>query len=64
MASCGNLTTRAIETETEAEAELCRQWGNSLPTRSRLDTKQSQADDQEAYAAFALSCPDWKHLIP
>lgn len=46
------------------EAELCRQWGGSLPTRSRSDTEQTKGEIQRAYAAFSLACPDWKHLIP
>lgn len=64
ISGCGISTTPVIETETATEAELCRQWGDKLPTRSRLDTKQTQDEIQAAYAAFALSCPNWIHLIP
>ena len=64
LTACGNTTTRAIETETDTEAELCRQWGNSLATRSRHDTGQTKDEIQAGYATFGLSCPNWKHLIP
>ncbi|MDE4303636.1 hypothetical protein PXK30_09535 [Phaeobacter gallaeciensis] len=56
--------TRAIETETEVEAEMCRQWGNSLATRSRQDTTRTKGEIQNGYAVFALSCLNWTHLIP
>ena len=46
------------------EAELCRQWGGSLPTRSRQDTAQTAAEIQQGYAVFSLACPDFGHLVP
>ena len=62
MTGCANMRVPAGGTETGAE--LCRQWGKSLPTRSRQDTQQTSEEIQEAYAAFSLSCPEWAHLIP
>lgn len=47
-----------------SSAEICRQLGANLPTRSHEDTLQTQDEIQRAYAAFALTCPDWVHLIP
>ncbi len=64
MTSCGNSMTRAIETETAAEAEICRTIGQKLPTRSRQDTQQTRDEIQEAYLNFKLTCPRWAHLIP
>ena len=46
------------------EAEVCRQLGAKLPTRSRSDTQQSQDEDQQLYAAFSLVCPEFEYLIP
>lgn len=64
LPGCESLTTRVIETETASEAELCRQWGAALPTRSRSDTQQTKDEIQQAYAAFSLACPGWAHLVP
>ena len=60
MTACGNTTTPDGATATE----LCRQWGDSLATRSRLDTEQTQAEIQESYARFALACPRFEYLVP
>lgn len=46
------------------EAEICRQWGYSLATRSRQDTAQTQDEIQRSYAAFALACPAYRYLVP
>ena len=46
------------------ETALCQIWGQSLPTRSRADTAQTQNEIGAAYADFAAACPDWKGLIP
>ena len=64
VTSCGNTTTPAGATETATEAEICRQLGDKLPTRSRSDTEQTKAEIQELYAGFSLTCPNWAHLIP
>ena len=52
-------TTRAV---TATEAEICRQWRDSLPTRSRHDTEQTQAEIGRAYDLQAAACPDWKRF--
>ena len=49
---------------TATKAEICRQWGSSLSTRSHSDTIQTQQEIQSGYAAFELSCPSWEKLIP
>lgn len=49
---------------TETEAELCRSWGESLPTRSRSDTAQTQAEIQVGYADFLNACPAFPKLVP
>ena len=46
------------------ERELCRSWGESLPTRSRMDTQQTQDEIQMGYAKFEAACPSHEHLIP
>lgn len=49
---------------TATEAELCRSWGESLPTRSRSDTVQTRAEIQVGYADFLNACPGLEHLVP
>jgi len=44
--------------------EICIQWGESLPTRSRSDTALTIREIGVAYATFAIVCPDQAHLIP
>lgn len=57
--------TRPLATEGGAiETTLCRVWGESLPTRSRHDTAQTQDEIGQAYADFAAACPDHQDLIP
>jgi len=46
------------------EAELCRTWGESLPTRSRSDTARTADEIELGYTKFAAACPDFAHLIP
>jgi hypothetical protein len=60
LTACVNMTTQATETE----KELCRVWGESLPTRSRADTEQTRAEITQAYADFASACPAFKGMIP
>jgi hypothetical protein len=60
MTGCVNSMGAASATSDE----ICRQNGEALPTRSRDDTIQTQAEIQEAYAVFSLTCHDWAHLIP
>lgn len=67
IASMGGLMTQCGNTMGPATAtidEICRQNGEALPTRSVEDTQQTRDEITEAYATFALTCPDWAHLIP
>lgn len=68
LSGCTNTTTAVIGTDpdraTASESEVCRQLGQKLPTRSRSDTQLTQDEIQEQYAAYALACPDFAHLIP
>ena len=48
----------------ETANEICRQNGQALPTRSMEDTQQTIDEITEAYLVFALTCPEWVHLIP
>ena len=53
------LTSGCVTTMTQASAteeELCRQWQESLPTRSRTDTQQTQDEIQRAYAVQDAVC--------
>jgi hypothetical protein len=49
---------------TATEGELCQTWGESLPTRSRSDTEQTQQEITRAYADFANACPTRLDLLP
>lgn len=60
ISGCAATTMPAGATE----AELCRQWGGSLPTRSHGDTLATSAGIQRAYAVFAAACPAWADLVP
>ena len=64
LTACAGTTTPVIATETATEAELCRQLGAALPTRSHSDTKQTRAEIQALYARFTLVCPAWAKLVP
>lgn len=39
------------------EAEICRAWRDSLPTRSSRDTEQTRAEIGTAYDVQAAACP-------
>ncbi|WP_299830639.1 hypothetical protein [uncultured Roseobacter sp.] len=60
LTGCASTMTQDSATTNE----VCRAWGERLPTRSTQDTQQTQDEIQTAYAAFSLACPDWVHLIP
>ena len=64
LTACASMTTLGGATNSAAAAEICRQWGESLPTRSRSDTALTKKQIQEGYARFALSCPDFAYLVP
>lgn len=57
----GCAQTTPITTETSQE--LCRSWGNSLPTRSRSDTQQTQDEIGKAIDVFLAACPEYEHLL-
>ena len=46
-----------IPVVTETEKALCRAWGDSLSTRSRLDTVGTQEEIGEGYGDFKAQCP-------
>jgi uncharacterized protein YceK len=60
MSGCESWMVEASATE----RELCIQWGESLATRSRLDTEQTKVEIQESYARFSLACPAFDYLLP
>ena len=64
LASLALLTGCASVAGQATVEEVCFQWGASLPTRSQADTEQTKAEIQEAYAVFALVCPEQEYLIP
>lgn len=63
LISLAGCTPPALQA-TATEAELCRAWGESLPTRSRLDTAQTRMEIQIGYADFINACPGLEHLVP
>ncbi len=52
LAGCSEMTRGATETE----KEICRQWAESLPSRSRQDTPKTQSDIGKSYDAQAAVC--------
>lgn len=52
--------TPTMPAATATEAELCRQWRDSLPTRSRSDSAQTQAEIGAAYDVQAAACPEFR----
>lgn len=52
VAGCTPMTVA-----TETERELCVAWRDSLPTRSREDTEQTQVEIGVAYDVQAAACP-------
>ena len=60
LSGCVNWKAEATATE----KELCRTWGESLPTRSKQDTDQTKEEITVAYADFANACPSYASMIP
>ena len=52
-------TTPVATVPTEVEKELCIQWRDSLPTRSRSDTERTQQEIGYAYDVQGMVCPQW-----
>lgn len=62
---CGVILSACVQTTpvaTAIEAELCRAWRDSLPTRSQKDTEQTRAEIGRAYDVQAAACPNWKRF--
>lgn len=51
--------TISVATATEVERELCIQWRDSLPSRSRADTARTQQEIGYAYDVQGMACPRW-----
>lgn len=52
LAGCTTITAG-----TETERAICQAWGEALPTRSRSDTIQTQAEIGVLYDVFEAACP-------
>jgi hypothetical protein len=52
--------TKTTSGDTAIEA-VCREWGRSLPTRSKQDTEQTQREIGRAYNIFQAVC---KQAVP
>lgn len=58
-----NCTTiQAVGSETENAR--CEVLGEALPTRSRLDTAQTQSEIDNLYSVYEAACPDHGYLVP
>ena len=57
LAACS--PTQPITAVTETEREICIQWRDSLPSRSRLDTPWTQQEIGYAYDVQGIVCPTW-----
>lgn len=60
LGAAAGCTTTSVATATEAE--LCRSWRDSLPSRSQRDTPETQAEIGVAYDVQAAACPEWKRF--
>lgn len=58
LAACSpNRTTQGV---TETEKALCDAWQESLTTRSRNDTQQTQDGIGRGYDSFLAACPTYQ----
>lgn len=55
MLTATGCTTTTVEA-TATEAALCDVWQDSLPTRSRSDTPETQEEIGRAYDVFEAVC--------
>ena len=53
--ACTPTTNVGIATE----AEICRAWRDSLPSRSSSDTEQTRAEIGVSYDVQAAACPEF-----
>lgn len=51
--------TPTTDVATATEAEICRAWRDSLPSRSSGDTEQTRAEIGVSYDVQAAACPDF-----
>ena len=58
VAGCTPSQTIPVATA-ETEREICLQWRDSLPTRSRNDTERTQQEIGYAYDVQGMVCPQW-----
>lgn len=58
VAGCIPSQTIPVATA-ETEREICVQWRDSLPTRSRNDTDRTQQEIGYAYDVQVMVCPQW-----
>jgi hypothetical protein len=54
--------TKPTPAVTATERELCIAWRDSLPTRSRQDTKETQEQIGIGYDVQAAACPAWRRF--
>ena len=57
--AAGCTQSQTIPVAIETEREICIQWRDSLPTRSRSDTERTQQEIGYAYDVQAMVCPQW-----
>lgn len=53
-----------IPAATETERAQCEAWRDSLPSRSRTDSTQTQAEIGTAYDAFLAACGPLGYQLP
>lgn len=61
VAACSPVT---IPAASETERALCEAWRDDLPTRSRGDSWQTQAEIGGAYDAFLAACGPLGYALP
>lgn len=61
VAACSPTT---IPEATETERAQCEAWRDSLPSRSRSDSPQTQAEIGAAYDAFLAACGPRGYQLP
>ncbi len=61
LVACGPAT---IPAASETEHALCQAWRDDLPTRSRADSPQTQAEIGVAYDAFLAACGPRGYALP
>lgn len=57
--AAGCTQSQTIPVAIETEREICIQWRDSLPTRSRSDTERTQQEIGYAYDVQGMVCPQW-----